>query len=115
VFRELVHRYGAPSGTRPTRPDAALVALARLAPRHPSRLAGGVCSAFSNPSEVAADARLRLGAPTEDVAVRVRRFGDAWVRIGRIRKGTEAQINLAALLSTVPWQVSAPGACQVRT
>jgi hypothetical protein len=121
-YRQLVARYGAPEGTRPTHPDAAIVSLAdvRLTPIPPI---GGSCEALIGPTQVKATidqrrgvdvyTRVVLRAGPTDTDVQVKRFEDSWVDLGRLPAGITAQVDLPVLMTNKPWTINAPGACQV--
>ena len=112
-FRALVARYGAPPGTRPEHPDAALVDLARVGLATAPPDTGQACRLLDAPTEVAPDATVVVRAPDGAVDVEVRRFADEWISLGRLKKGGAAKLKLPALLAGRPWELQATGGCLV--
>jgi hypothetical protein len=49
----------------------------------------------------------------DEFEIEVRRFGEEWVSLGRVRPERNVQLELPALNTDVPWQVRADGACDV--
>jgi hypothetical protein len=111
-YRDLVAEYGAPGGTKPAHPDAAIVALRDIGPK-PVAPATGDCVPLADPTSVRPLAKVVLRAGAEPVTVRIRRFEDRWVTVGTIEAGQTGRLDLPGLQAVTPWVISAPGACRV--
>ena len=121
-YRKLTARYGAPRGTMPAQPDAAIVQIGYIRPLQQPPSAKP-CATLREPLQVTPDpstwhrfnpmTMVTLRAGSTDVEVDVRRFQDAWTTIGRIKAGESALLRLPDLLSRTPWTVRAPGACKI--
>ena len=112
LYRTLVARYGVPTGTTPTHPDAAVLAL--LATRLDPDAGGAVdrCLALTSPVTIAGGRAVRLRAPERPVTVRLRRFEPGWTTLGRIPAGRTVVIRLPAGPAPRGWMVAADGACR---
>jgi hypothetical protein len=110
TYRRLAAKHGTPAGTRTDRPDAAIVAAGiRLTPvASPS---AETCMPVTAALRRDPSSTTILRAGNTDVEVELRRFGETWVALGRIRAGSVAQLRLPGLGSPLRWIVRAPGAC----
>jgi hypothetical protein len=111
VYRSLVAAYGAPAGTRPADPDAAVVALGGFELTPVPALAPSKCPRLPDPVRTQGGMTVRIQAQASPVTVRIRRFQSTWVTLGTIAPGHGATMVPPGLNSPVPWQISAPGAC----
>jgi hypothetical protein len=121
AYRGLITKYGAPPGTRPDDPDAAIVALGPIKPVAVEE-ASTTCTALQDPSVIQATADRRnlaetwtsvvLRAGPTNTVIQVRRFQSSWVTIGEIGPGSTAHIELPVLMTKTPWMIRAPGACK---
>jgi hypothetical protein len=108
-LRQLVHAYGAPPGTRPADPDAALIrpeALGIL-----PRPAPHSCRILTKPLQLTPDDGILLHSTGGEVAVQLRRFGDRYRTITTIPPGGTIALVVPAWFAVVPWQLQASGAC----
>jgi hypothetical protein len=121
AYRGLIEKYGAPPGSRPAQPDAAIVSLGRIKPVVVTD-SSTACTALGDPTIVRtspairrrldASATVLLRAGPQNAEIQARRFGSAWVTIGQIASGTTARIDLPMLTASTPWMIRAPGACE---
>jgi hypothetical protein len=121
AYRGLIDKYGAPPGTRPRDPDAAIVSLGPIKPVLVNA-APATCTALHDPSVIQATADSRsltdtwtnlvLRAGPNNTVIQVRRFQSSWVTIGEIGAGSTARIDLPVLMTKTPWMLRAPGACE---
>jgi hypothetical protein len=109
--RELIAKYGAPPGTRPSEPDAALVRLGRIHARIGAVAPTTRCAPIAPSSPLPPTSQLLIGAPDHRVVVEIRRFAREWVPIGTIPRGEVASVDLPGLHAETRWEIRAPGAC----
>jgi hypothetical protein len=112
-WRSLVAAHGAPAGTRPANPDAAVVALGGVTVSTVAPQSAASCRALPDPVVTPGGKAVRIQAQASPVVVRVRRFEQTWVTIETLSAGQAITLVPPALYSPVPWQISAPGACGI--
>jgi hypothetical protein len=113
TYRGLAAKHGTPAGTRTDRPDAAIVDAGPIRLTPVTSPDGAVCTPVETSLQSDPTSTTTLRAGSTDVDVELRRFGDAWVAVGRIPARSVAQLRLPGLGSPVRWTVRAPGACLV--
>jgi hypothetical protein len=114
AYRDLTQRFGIPDATRTSHPDARIIALGRIGPVAVSGAHSGRCLPLEESLLLQPTSEIRLRAPDRGVDVQLRRFGSAWVTVGRVASDTTRVIALPGLASPKPWVLHAPGACEVR-
>jgi hypothetical protein len=112
-YRQLIRRYGAPAGTTPADPDAAIVAdgIGLTSVKGPPST---VCTPITGPISLGPASSIKMRAPADaPVVVELRRFGTTWATVASIPAGRGRRLDLPGLNSPVPWEVRATGACRL--
>ena len=104
---------GLPTGNLSPPDDRRMIAARRIRATPTPNQPSVPCVPIGTSPLLAPESKTLLRAPDKDVDVRLRRYGLAWISIGRIAKGSTVLVDLPALGFASPWMLRAVGACRV--